>query len=141
MSTMVFINLPVADLARSRAFYEALGYSINELFSNDDGACVVVSDTIFVMLLTHEFFGSFIPGHAVADARSAIGAQYALSCDSRDAVDTLVARAVEAGGSALEPRDLGFMYSRAFRDPDGHYWDPFWMEPANAEQGPPEEYR
>lgn len=141
MSTMVFINLPVANLARSRAFYEALGYSINELFSNDDGACVVVSDTIYVMLLTHEFFGSFIPGHAVADARSAIGAQYALSCASREEVDALVERAISAGGSPFEARDLGFMYSRAFQDPDGHYWDPFWMEPANAEEGPPEEYR
>lgn len=139
MSTMVFINLPVADLARSRAFYEALGYSINELFSNDEGACVIVSDTIYLMLLTHAFFGSFIPGHAVADARTAIGAQYALSCDSREDVDALVTRAIAAGGTPFEPRDLGFMYSRAFQDPDGHYWDPFWMDPAAAEQGPPAE--
>lgn len=139
MSTMVFINVPVADVARSTAFYEALGWSLNPMFSDENASCIVVSDTIYVMLLSHAFFGSFIPDHAVADARAAIGAQYALSCDSRDDVDALVARAVEAGGTPFEPRDLGFMYSRAFQDPDGHYWDPFWMDPAAAEQGPPAE--
>lgn len=139
MPTMVFINLPVDDLPRSTAFYEALGWSLNPMFSDANASCIVVSDTIYIMLLTHEFFGSFIPDHAVADARAAIGAQYALSCDRREDVDALVARAVEAGGTPFEPRDLGFMYSRAFQDPDGHYWDPFWMDPAAAEQGPPAE--
>ncbi len=137
MDTMVFINLPVADVARSTAFYEGLGWSLNPTFSDENASCIIVSDTIYVMLLTHEFFGSFIPGHAVADARAAIGAQYALSCESREAADALVALAIDAGGSAHEPRDLGFMYSRAFQDPDGHYWEPFWMDPAAAEQGPP----
>jgi predicted lactoylglutathione lyase len=139
MPTMVFINLPVADVARSTAFYEALGWTLNPMFSDENSSCIIVSDTIYVMLLTHEFFGSFIPGHAVADAHLAIGAQYALSCDSREDVDALVARAVDSGGSPLEPRDLGFMYSRAFQDPDGHFWDPFWMDPAAAAGGPPSE--
>ena len=139
MPTMVFINLPVADVARSTAFYEALGWTLNPMFSDENSSCIIVSDTIYVMLLTHEFFGSFTPGHAVADAHAAIGAQYALSCDSREDVDALVARAVEAGGSPLEARDLGFMYSRAFQDPDGHFWDPFWMDPAAAAGGPPSE--
>lgn len=74
MPTMVFINLPVDDLPRSTAFYEALGWSLNPTFSDANASCIVVSDTIFVMLLTHEFFGSFVPDHAIADARSAIGA-------------------------------------------------------------------
>ena len=136
---MVFINLPVTDVARSTAFYEALGWTLNPMFSDDNSSCVIVSDTIYVMLLTHDFFSSFTPGKGVADAHAAIGAQYALSCDSRDDVDALVARAVEAGGAPWESRDLGFMYSRAFQDPDGHYWDPFWMDPAAAAGGPPSE--
>lgn len=139
MSTMIFVNLPVESLERSREFYEALGYSINPLFSDENGACVVISEAIYVMLLTREFFASFIPGHAVADPGGAIGAQYALSMDSREQADALVARAVAAGGTAFEPRDLGFMYSHAFADPDGHYWEPFWMDPAAAEEGPPAE--
>jgi predicted lactoylglutathione lyase len=139
MPTMVFINLPVADVARSTAFYEALGWTLNPMFSDENSSCIVVSDTIYVMLLTHEFFSSFTPGTGVADAHAAIGAQYALSCDSREDVDALVARAVEAGGAPWESRDLGFMYSRAFQDPDGHYWDPFWMDPAAAAGGPPSE--
>lgn len=139
MDTMIFVNLPVTDVARSTAFYEGLGWKLNPMFSDENSSCIIVNDTIYVMLLTHDFFGSFIPGHAVADARAAIGAQYALSYESREAVDALVARATEGGGSPLEPRDLGFMYSRAFQDPDGHYWDPFWMDPTAVEQGPPAE--
>lgn len=138
MSTMIFLNLPVESLERSREFYEALGYTINPMFSDENGACVVLSDTIYVMLLTREYFGSFIPGHTVADPAAAIGAQYAVSMDSREDADALVERAVAAGGAAFEARDLGFMYSRAFTDPDGHYWEPFWMNPAAAE-GPPAE--
>lgn len=139
MSTMIFVNLPVESLERSREFYEALGYSINPMFSDENAACVVLSDTIYVMLLTREFFGSFIPDHTVADPSAAIGAQYALSMESREDADALVERAVAAGGTAFEARDLGFMYSRAFADPDGHYWEPFWMDPAAAEAGPPAE--
>lgn len=139
MSTMIFVNLPVESLQRSREFYEALGYSINPMFSDENGACVVLSDTIYVMLLTREFFGSFIPSHAVADPSQAIGAQYALSMESREDADALVERAVAAGGTSFERRDLGFMYSRAFADPDGHYWEPFWMDPVAAAEGPPSE--
>ncbi|WAB81670.1 VOC family protein [Microcella daejeonensis] len=133
----IFVNLPVADVGRSRAFYEALGFTINEAFSGESSACVVMSDTIYAMVMEPDDFAAFtdLP---VADARTATAAMYALSADRRDEVDALLARAVAAGGTAARPpRDLGFMYSADVRDPDGHHWEFFWMDPVAAEQGPP----
>ena len=122
MSKQVFINLPVADLAKSMTFFKALGYSHNPQFTDDTAACIVVSDTIFVMLLTHDRFRDFTP-KAVCDTSKAVEVLLSLSCDSREEVDGLVAKAVAAGGSTYDkPEDFGFMYTHSFVDPDGHGW-------------------
>lgn len=122
MSRQIFINLPVADLPKSLAFFKALGFASNPQFSNDDGACIVVSDTISVMLLTHARFRDFTP-KAVCDTSKAVEVLFSLSCDSREEVDSLVARALAAGGTTYDkPEDLGFMYSHSFVDLDGHGW-------------------
>lgn len=127
MATQIFINLPVADLPRSVAFYEALGFARNPQFSNDSGACIVISDTIFVMLLTYARFRDFTP-KAICDARKAAQVLLNLSCQSNEEVDERVARALAAGGSTDDkPEDLGFMYSHSFLDPDGHGWGLFHM--------------
>jgi uncharacterized protein len=126
-NTQVFINLPVADLPRSRAFFNGLGYSFNEQFSNDQGACMVVSDTIYVMLLTQAFFQTFTQ-KPVADARLGTEVLICLSCDSREEVDTLVAKALAGGGKAPHPaQDHGFMYQHGFEDLDGHLWELAYM--------------
>ncbi len=122
MSRQIFINLPVADLPKSVAFFEALGFSKNAQFSNEAGACIVISDTIIVMLLTHARFRDFTP-KAVCDTGKAVEVLLTLSCESRGQVDELVAKALAAGGSTYDkPEDLGFMYSHSFIDPDGHGW-------------------
>lgn len=125
MSTQVYINLPVADLPKSLAFYTALGFSPNPQFSDDKGACIVISDTIFVMLATHARFREFTP-KAVCDTSKAVEMLLNLSCESRERVDDLVAKALAAGGSTYDkPEDLSFMYSHSFVDPDGHGWGLF----------------
>lgn len=133
MPQMVFVNLPVTDVARSRKFYEALGYTINEKFSDPTAACVVVSDTIYFMILNHERFQGFatLP---LADPAKGTSVMIALSQDSRAAVDTVAKAALAAGGSEPKPaQDMGFMYSRTFHDPDGNVIEPFWMDPAAAQ--------
>ncbi|MFJ5707750.1 VOC family protein [Streptomyces sp. NPDC093105] len=133
---MIFVNLPVKDLDVSKTFYEKLGYTINPQFSDETAACVVISDTIFVMLLTEEKFATFTaPGKAIADASATTQVLLTLSAESREKTDELADRALEVGGSpAKEPMDMGFMYGRSFADPDGHHWEVFWMDPA-APQG------
>jgi predicted lactoylglutathione lyase len=127
MNKQIFVNLPVKDLARAKAFYAALGYSFDERFGNEHGGCVIVGDCIYTMLLTETFFQSLTP-KALADVTRSTSALISLSCDSREEVDTLVAKAVAAGGRAHEgPDDHGFMYSHAFDDPDGNGWGLFWM--------------
>ena len=122
MSKHVFINLPVADLSKSTAFFKALGYSHNPQFTDDTGACIVVSDTISVMLLTHARFRDFTP-KAICDTSKAVEVLLTLSCESREEVDGLVAKALAAGGSTYDkPEDYGFMYTHSFVDPDGHGW-------------------
>ncbi|MFF9338229.1 MULTISPECIES: VOC family protein [unclassified Streptomyces] len=132
---MIFVNLPVKDLATSRGFYEKLGYTINPQFSDDSTACVVISDTIFVMLLTEEKFLSFTaPGKEVADASATTQVLLTLNAESREKADELADRALAVGGApAKEPMDMGFMYGRSFADPDGHHWEVFWMDPAAME--------
>jgi uncharacterized protein len=131
--TQIFVNLPVDDLGRSMAFYKALGYSFNPQFTNDDAACMVISDTIYSMLLTKKMFAGFTP-RPVADATKTTEVLVALSQDSRQAVDKLLEAALEAGGTEVrDPMDHGFMYGRAFADPDGHIWEPFWMDPAHVQ--------
>jgi predicted lactoylglutathione lyase len=129
---MIFVNLPVKDLAKSMAFFEALGFSFNPQFSDETGACMVISDTIFAMLLSHEKFAGFSP-KPIADTDKTTEVLIALSRDDREAVDAIVEAALAAGGSTFsEPQDHGFMYGRAFRDLDGHVWEAFWMDPAAA---------
>ena len=122
MARQVFINLPVADLPKSRAFYTGLGFTFNPEFSNDDGACVIVSDTIYVMLLTHARFRDFTPKQ-VCDTKEAVEVLLTIGFDSREEVDEVVKKALAGGGTTYdEPEDLGFMYSHSFVDPDGHGW-------------------
>lgn len=120
---MIFVNLPVQDLQASKAFFAALGYSFNRTFTNDDAACMVISESIFVMLLTQPFFKQFT-NKAIADAHSQTEVITCLSADSRTAVDAMVDKALAAGASEPQPaRDYGFMYQRGFQDLDGHLWE------------------
>jgi uncharacterized protein len=122
MSKQVIINLPVADLPKSMAFFEALGFSHDPQSRNDTGARIVVSDTISVMLLAHARFCDFTP-KAICDTSEAVEVLFTLTCESREEVDGLVAKAVAAGGSTYDkPEDYGFMYTNSFVDPDGHGW-------------------
>ena len=132
MNKMIFVTLPVSDIARARAFYEALGWRINDAFSSDTSACVVVSDAIYFMLATHDAFRAQSHRPLVLPSEGA-NALIALSCETRDEVDAMTNAAVAAGGASLhDAEDLGFMYSRAFADPDGNGFGPFWMDPAAA---------
>ena len=134
MSRQVFINLPVADLPKSIAFFEALGFSHNPQFTDDTAACIVVSDTISVMLTTHVRFRDFTP-RAVCDTSKAVEVLISLSCESRDEVDGLVAKAIAAGGSTYDkPEDYGFMYTHSFLDPDGHGWGLLHMSAMPAQK-------
>jgi len=134
MSRQIFLNLPVSNLAKSMAFYKALGFSNNPQMSGDDAACIVISDTIFVMLATHEKFREFTP-KAVCDTSKAVEVLINLSCESPEEVDALVARALAAGGSTYDkPEDLGFMYSHSFLDLDGHGWGLFHMSAMQGQE-------
>lgn len=136
MVTKIFVNLPTSDLDRSKAFYEALGCEINPLFTDENAACVVWSEDVFFMVLTREYFGTFTD-KTVVDAKAAAQVLVALSRDSRDDVDDVLAKGLAAGGSEpREPQDLGFMYSRDLEDPDGNVLEFLYMDPAAAEQGP-----
>jgi uncharacterized protein len=127
---MIFVNLPVADLDRAKAFYAGLGFSFNEQFSDERTASVVISDSIVVMLLTRDRFADFVVG-AVGDPAEATTALNALSVDSREEADDLLSRALAHGGKPWQPaQDLGFMYGTSFTDPDGHVWETVWMDPA-----------
>ncbi|HEU0165893.1 MAG TPA: VOC family protein [Thermomicrobiales bacterium] len=133
MRTMIFPNLPVNDLPKATAFYEALGYKRNTQFSNDDASAIMISEEIVVMLLTRPFFGTFT-SKTIIDATSSVEMSLALSADSREDVDALVEKALAAGArKPSEAQDLGFMYSRAFEDLDGHHWEVMWMNPATVE--------
>ena len=128
MRTQIFINLPVKNLEASKEFYTALGYTINEQFTNEQAACIVISEEIFVMILTHEFFKGFT-GKAIADATNTTEVLNCLSAESRDAVDELVRKAVAAGGTApRQPQDHGWMYGHGFEDLDGHIWEVGYMD-------------
>ena len=128
MATKIFINLPVKDLKKSMGFYGAVGFKNNPQFTDDTGACMVLTEDIYVMLLTHDKFKSFTPKQIV-DATKQTEVLNALSYDSRAAVDEVVAKARRAGGSTYaEPKDHGFMYQHGFQDPDGHIFEVFWMD-------------
>jgi hypothetical protein len=125
---MIFVNLPVTDLARSQAFYEAVGFTNNKQFTDDTAACMVLSDTISVMLLTHVKWARFTK-KAIPDAKTTAQVLLCISRVSREAVDDIVKAASQAGGTA-DPnptQNMGFMYGRSFEDPDGHIWETIWM--------------
>ena len=130
MTQMIFVNLPVADLPRARAFYEALGFTNNPQFSDEAGACMVLSDAIYVMLLTHAKWHSFTDRPIPPSNSSEV--MIAITLDSKDEVNALIDAGAAAGGTAdlNPPQDHGFMYQRTLADPDGHIWEPFWMDPA-----------
>ena len=134
---MIFINLPVTNLERSKHFYEAVGARNEPKFSNEHGAMMQFSDQIAVMLLTHDFYRTFT-SKPVGDPHQTSSALLCISCDSPQAVDAMVDTAAANGGKADPgPRqDMGgMMYGRSFEDPDGHHWEPMWMDPSAAEQG------
>lgn len=134
--TKIFVNLPTGDLERSKAFYTALGCEINPMFTDENAACVVWNDDVFFMVLTREYFSTFTD-KAVVDPQDAAQVLVAISRDSRDEVDAVLAAGLAAGGTEpKEPQDYGFMYSRDLEDPDGNVLEFMYMDPAAAEQGP-----
>jgi uncharacterized protein len=135
MTKMIFVNLPVAELSASQHFYEAVGFTINPQFTDDTAACMVWSDTIHVMLLTHDKYRQFTT-KAIANARTTSEVLICISTDSRADVDGMVGKAKTAG-TVIDPtptQDFGFMYGRSFEDPDGHIWEVMWMDVAAATQ-------
>ncbi len=128
MPRMIFVNLPVADLDRSVAFYEAIGAEQNPQFTDETASMMVFSEAIHVMLLTHAKFAQFTTKR-IADSRETVQVLLALSCDDREGVDEITEKAIAAGGrETREKEDHGWMYGRAFEDPDGHTWEPMWMD-------------
>jgi len=133
MTKQIFINLPVADLSRSIAFFSALGFAFNEKWTDTSATCMVIGENIFAMLLTRERFQTFTP-NPVADARQTTEVLLCLALDSRNEVDNTVHKAVAAGGRTYnEAQDHGFMYAHGFQDPDGHLWELIYMLPQAAE--------
>ena len=135
MPKQIFISLPVSDLPKSKAFYAAVGAVNNPQFSDDTAACMVFSDTIHVMLLTHAKWKSFTT-KGMVDAHTASEVSFAITVDDRAAVDALVETAGAHGGAidTNPPQDHGFMYQRTFQDPDGHVWEPFFMDMSKMPQ-------
>jgi uncharacterized protein len=135
MATQIFVNLPVQSLKDSIAFFTQLGFQFNPQFTDETATCMIVSDTIFVMLLTHEKFQTFTP-KPICDATKSTEVLVCLSVESRAAVDESIRKAVVAGGSTYnEPQDHGFMYAHGFQDLDGHIWEVIYMDPSAVNQG------
>ena len=131
-SRKLFVNLAVRDLKRSMDFFAQLGFAFNPKFTDDNGACMIISDDAYAMLLTEPFFRTFTRRELCDTSRSTEGL-FALSCESRAAVEEMVNKAIAAGGQqAMDPQDHGFMYGWSFYDLDGHHWEVFWMDPAAA---------
>lgn len=134
MSTQIFVNLPVKDLQQSVAFFTKLGFQFNPQFTDETATCMIVSENIFVMLLTYEKFKTFTP-NAICDATKSTEVLTCLSVESRAKVDEMVREAVAAGGITYnEPQDHGFMYGHGFQDLDGHIWELIYMELSAIEQ-------
>ena len=133
MSRQLFINLPVADLPRSVAFFTALGFAPHPQFASAEGGSFVISDTVTLMLCPHARFRDFTPKD-ICDTSKAVEVLLSISCESRDEVDSLVAKALAAGGTTYdEPEDFGFMYTHSFVDPDGHGWGVLHMSATPAQ--------
>ncbi len=136
MATKIFVNLPVEDLERSKAFYGGLGFAFAEQFTDEKAACVVISEDIYAMLQTKDHFASFTHKEIV-DATSSAEALFALGVESRERVDELARAALASGGSvAGDGVDLGFLYRQGFQDPDGHHWEALHMDLAAAPARP-----
>ena len=134
MSTKIFVNLPVKDLNRSIDFFTRLGFTFNPQFTDETATCMVVSEDIFVMLLTHDKFKTFTPKE-ICDATKSTEVLVCLSLESRERVGEMVRKAVAAGGSTYnDPKDYGFMYAHGFQDLDGHIWELIYMEPSALDQ-------
>jgi uncharacterized protein len=135
MPKMIFVNLPVKDIAVATRFYEAIGCTKNEQFSDEKASAMVWSDSIFFMLLKQDYFRTFA-SKPLGDSHETTSVLVALSCDDREGVNRITEIAASAGGKAdiREPQDMGFMYQRTFEDPDGHVFEPFWMDMAAATQ-------
>jgi len=130
MASKIFVNLPVRDLNNSIGFFSKLGFSFNQQFTDETATCMIVTDDIFVMLLTEQKFKTFTPKE-ICDAKKFTEVLVALSLDSRAQVNEMVRKAVDAGGSTYsDPQDHGFMYAHGFQDVDGHIWEVFFMEPS-----------
>lgn len=135
MNTKIFVNLPVADLPKSMQFFQSLGYTFNKQFTDNTAACMVISEDIHAMLLTHPKFQEFSP-NPIADARKANEVITCLSCETRDKVTEITTAALTNGATRYaEPKDYGFMYQDGFQDPDGHIWEYIHMDPAAMQQG------
>ena len=136
MAKMIFVNLPVTDLPRSMTFYEAVGFTNNPAFTNEQAAAMMWSDEIVVMLLTHDFWKTFT-SKAIPDAANTAQVLLCLSQDSKEAVEEIVGKAVAAGGKAdpTPTQDMGFMYGRSFEDPDGHIWENAYMDMSAVPEG------
>lgn len=136
MATSIFVNLPVKDLNRSVEFFTKLGYTFNPQFTDENATCMIISENIYFMLLVEDYFKSFTKKE-IPDTTKNAEAIFALSADSREAVDELVSKAVAAGGTAPnEKQDQGFMYGHGFQDLDGHLWEVFWMNPDTSQEQP-----
>jgi uncharacterized protein len=134
MATKIFVNLPVKDLKKSMEFFTKLEFTFNAHFTDETAACMVVSEDIYVMLLTHDKFKTFTP-KAICDATKSTEVLVCLSCESREHVDDMVRKAVGGGGTTYnEPQDHGFMYGHGFQDLDGHIWELIYMEPSAIHQ-------
>jgi len=130
MADKIFVNLPVQDLKKSMAFFSSLGFTFNQQFTDDTAACMIISDDIYTMLLTHAKFKEFTP-NPICDATKSTEVLVCLSRDSRAAVDEMVRKAVAGGGKTYnQPQDHGFMYGHGFQDLDGHIWELIYMKPS-----------
>jgi len=134
MATKIFVNLPVKDLKASIEFFTKLGYTFNPQFTDETATCMIISEDIYAMLLTHEKFKVFTPKE-ICDATKSSEVLICLSCESREQVDEMVGKAVAAGGTTYnQPQDHGFMYGHGYQDLDGHIWELMWMDPSAANQ-------
>ena len=134
MATNIFVNLAVKNLDKTKEFFSKLGYTFHQQFTDDKAACMVISETIYAMLISEAYFKTFIPNKEISDTSKSKEVLLALSADSRQQVDKLADKAIAAGGKNFrDPDDHGFMYSRSFEDLDGHVWEVFWMDPAHVQ--------
>lgn len=134
MNTKVFINIATKDLERSKAFYQWIGFTLNQQFTDDKAAAIIISDSIYVMVLKEEFMKWFLDHKTLVDSTTSSETIHALEANSKEEVDTFMAKVLTAQWTEFrQAYDYGFMYGRAFQDPDGHIWEVFWMDPQHVQ--------